>query len=135
MISIDQLLESVDLDFEPRWVTKDKDGCISLFSHKPDFCSGCYHQWRESDSENPKHKQSMLGTLKLTEFEDKPWSECIYEVPRKVEITKIEEFTREDFETIPDGQGNYKKVLGTSILDKLNTLVDAVNELKGAKNE
>ena len=35
MITIDQLLESVDLDFEPRWVTKDESGSICLYEHKP----------------------------------------------------------------------------------------------------
>ena len=34
MITIDQLLESVDLDFEPRWVTKDENGTISFHSYE-----------------------------------------------------------------------------------------------------
>lgn len=31
MTTIDQLLESVDLDFEPRWVTKDPNGATCRF--------------------------------------------------------------------------------------------------------
>lgn len=128
MITIEQLLESVDLDFEPRWVAKDKDGGITVFVCKPTIEP-------DEDYWSPNvYKHKLFGPIKLAEFSNKNWQECIYEVPRKTTV-KIEEFTREDFETIPDGHGNYKKVLGTSILDKLNTLVDAVNELKGAKNE
>lgn len=31
LITIDQLLESVDLNFEPRWVTKDLDGEVNIW--------------------------------------------------------------------------------------------------------
>ena len=35
MITIDQLLESVDLDFEPRFVTQNKSGTVELWKTKP----------------------------------------------------------------------------------------------------
>ena len=45
MITIEQLLESVDLDFEPRWVTKDESGDITIFLHKP-IPEGWCAEWR-----------------------------------------------------------------------------------------
>lgn len=30
MITTDQLLESVDLDFEPRWITQDNNGRVII---------------------------------------------------------------------------------------------------------
>ena len=114
MITIDQLLESVDLDFEPRFVTKDKSGTISIWADKPskDFASNAWLEQTEF---------VVLHLIKLAEFENKPWTECIYEVPRKTIGNEIEQ-----------------KMLAELEL-KLNAIVDAaidaVNELKGAKNE
>jgi hypothetical protein len=114
MISIDQLLESVDLDFEPRWVTKDESGDITIFLHKP-IPEGWCAEWRGRET-----KYECLGRVKLAEFADKPWQECIYEVPRKT-TGKIEQKMLAELER------------------KLNAIVDAaieaVNEFKGAKNE
>ena len=115
MITIDQLLESVDLDFEPRWVTKDEDGVITIFSHRPiqeDWCN----EWQEGEGD-----YKTFGELKLSEFCNKDWTECIYEVPQKTTGNEIEQ-----------------KMLAELEL-KLNAIVDAaieaINELKGAKNE
>jgi hypothetical protein len=82
MITIDQLLESVDLDFEPRWVTKDKNGMIKIFEHKPEK-AGYY--WLD---EHPLYGKAHISFIKLSEFDGKDWAECIYEVPRKVDYTK-----------------------------------------------
>lgn len=79
MITIDQLLESVDLDFEPRWVTKDDNGTISIFAERPE-CR--FSVW----ASHPKLQ--TFGRIKLAEFENKDWQECIYEVPKKVDYTK-----------------------------------------------
>ncbi len=83
MITIDQLLESVDLDFEPRWVTKDEDGRITIWKHSPKVAISAWI---------PQHPafddRLCIGKLKLAEFADKDWQECIYEVPRKVDYTK-----------------------------------------------
>lgn len=127
MITIEQLVESVDLDFEPRFVTKDERGIITIWSDRPskDFAS---NTWIEQTD------FVVLHLIKLADFENKPWQECIYEVPRKT-TGKIERFTYEDFECVPNVYGATEKVMGASSLDKLNELVDAVNELKGAKNE
>ena len=114
MITIDQLLESVDLDFEPRWVTKDADG-ICIFEHKPET----YETTREWVAAVPNCRLRSIGKLKLAEFEGKDWTECIYEAPRK-STGKIE-LLKETTERV--------------MLWKINELVDAVNELKGAKNE
>lgn len=77
MITIKQLLESVDLYFEPRWVTKNETGVVELWEKKPNKtnygCWSCYG-W-----------QTRLAVLKLAEFDGKDWTECIYEVPRKEE--------------------------------------------------
>ena len=125
LITIDQLLESVDLDFEPRWVTKDKDGGITLFKTKPDIGRG---MWVFGKSE----VYQILGKLKLSEFANKHWTECIYEVPRKTtgKIEKLErhiEMNNSNAWSCPPS--------GEEFMYKINELVDAVNELKGAKNE
>ncbi len=77
LITIEQLLESVDLDFEPRWVTKEENGNVWLWDKRPiplekwwDYISAQRH---------------TVGRLELAEFENKPWTECIYEVPLKEE--------------------------------------------------
>lgn len=83
-MTIDQLLESADLDFEPRWVTKDKDGDITVFVCKPTIEP-------DEDYWSNVYKQKFFGPIKLAEFENKPWTECIYEVPRKEKtVNKIE---------------------------------------------
>lgn len=74
MITINQLLESVDLDFEPRWVTKDDNGTITIFAKHPECRFGVW-------ASHPKLQ--TFGRIKVAEFENKHWTECIYEVPRK----------------------------------------------------
>ena len=125
MITIDQLLESVDLDFEPRWVTKNKDGEIFVWAAKPTKGNGHYVA-------NPKlWCLWRVNGLKLAEFENKPWTECIYEVSRKT-TGKIEKLLEQKL-TI--GKTKYEYPTHAMMIDKINELVDAVNELKGAKNE
>ena len=113
MITIDQLLESVDLDFEPRWVTQDEYG-VTIFADKPKDCENA-EQWFAT---NPTSGFAEYDGLKLAEFENKHWKECIYEVPRKT-------------------TGNLKHIerIDDSFVDKINAIIDVVNELKGAKNE
>ena len=167
MITIEQLLESVDLDFEPRWVTKDESGLVSVWEQKPEqiknlWYAGC--------------KNGLYSHLKLSEFDGKDWTECIYEVPRKEEfkdkikigtlyIDKNVTFgdgddddvgvTLEDYEVPRKTTGKIEHIktrksidcsdtpeahiekhrIFVEIWDKINELVDAVNELKGEKNE
>ena len=87
LIIIDQLLESVDLDVEPRFVAKDKCGLICVYSEKPE-CGIC--SWFDGGDYTP------IGCLKISEFDGKDWTECIYEVPRKTtgKIEKMPEFDR-----------------------------------------
>ena len=116
MITIQQLLESVDLDFEPRWVTKDEDGTVCIWEVKPERCDDFYRVDNDNIGE-----VVMCPKLKLSEFADKNWTKCIYEVPQKTIGNEIEQ-----------------KMLAELEL-KLNSIVDAaieaINELKGAKNE
>ena len=114
LITIEQLLESVDLDFEPRWVTKDDNGTISIFAERPE-CR--FSVW----ASHPKLQ--TFGRIKLAEFENKDWQECIYEVPRKT-TGKIELLTS-DGGSHPD---HY------DFMQKINELVAAVNELMGDKH-
>ena len=114
MITIDQLLESVDLEFEPRWITKDKNGLICIYTEKP--LQGV-NSWYDEG------KYIHIGHIKLSEFDGKDWTECIYEIPRKA-IEKIVVEPHEQFEPV------LKRVIET-----LNTVVDTVNELKGATND
>ena len=116
MITIEQLLESVDLDFEPRWVTKNSLGSVAIRDgEKPRTNSSV---WLVEDA---RYKLQTFGRIKLAEFDGKDWTECIYEVPRKA-----------------TGNENEQKMLA-ELERKLNAIVDAaidaVNELKGVKNE
>jgi hypothetical protein len=115
MITIDQLLESVDLDFEPRFVTKDENGEITIYSHRPTPEGWCA-EWREYEGD-----YKTFGELKLSEFANKHWTKCIYEVPRKP-TRKIEKIILTPATT---------KNTDLFIVNKINELVDAVNELKG----
>ena len=114
MITIDQLLESVDLDFEPRFVTKDEINGVRIWDYKPNRNEYSWIIDRVSRAVDYPY-------LKLAEFENKPWQECIYEVPRKT-----------------TGNENEQKMLA-ELERKLNAIVDAaidaINELKGANNE
>ena len=123
MITIDQLLESVDLDFEPRWVTKDECGEISIWP--------CKKPAIENNGRWCGSIHIYCPKLKLAEFSDKDWTECIYEVSRKT-AGKIEKLLEQKL-TI--GKTKYEYPTHAMLADKINELVDAVNELKGAKNE
>ena len=121
MITIDQLLESVDLDFEPRFVTKDKDGTVSIWEEKPER----YNDFYRVDVDN--FGEVAMYPIKLAEFDGKDWTECIYEVPRKT-TGKIEKLLEQKL-TI--GKTKYEYPTHAMMIDKINELVDAVNELKG----
>lgn len=124
MITIEQLLESVDLDFEPRWVTKDKSGIITIWADKPskDFASNTWLEQTEF---------VVLLLIKLAEFENKDWQECIYEVQRKA-TGKIEKLLEQKL-TI--GKTKYEYPTHAMLIGKINELVEAVNELKETKRE
>lgn len=120
MITIDQLLESVDLDFEPRWVTKDsdkEDGCICAWDTKP---TKQLTYWQKTDSK--KDKWAIIGYIKTAEFENKPWQECIYEVPRKT-MGKIEKIHIPEMDEVAES-AMYSKELAR----RLNQVIDAVNK-------
>lgn len=121
MIPIDQLLESVDLEFEPRFVTKNYCGEITIFDGRPYI--GC-EEWCGDDIESQD-----FGKIKLSEFENKDWQECIYEVPRKTtgKIEKIDVGYKDSLK-IKDWQD-----IAWTVERKINNLVDAVNELKENK--
>ena len=121
MITIDQLLESVDLDFEPRWVTKDKIGQVKLWLRKPKQ-SNKWAIWSLESSVS--YEFESFGCLKLAEFDGKDWTECIYEVSRKT-IGKIEKIHIPDMDEVAES-AMYSKELAK----RLNQVIDAVNELK-----
>ena len=124
MITIEQLLESVDLDFEPRWVTKDDEGDIRIWEKEPVFTEGKFiNHWAGSG------KYHTLEKLHLVEFSDKHWTECVYEVPRKT-TGNIEKIHIPDMDEVAES-AMYSKELAK----RLNQVIDAVNELKGTNNE
>ena len=113
MISIEQLLESVDLVFEPRFVTKDEGGWLAIWEEKPHCCSSS-GMWQNDES-----CFLNCGYIKLAEFAHKDWTECIYEVSRKgKQVVKIEKLNLLNDSALLWGK-------------KINELVAAVNELKG----
>lgn len=116
MITIEQLLESVDLDFEPRWVAKSDDDWVIIWGEKPFMGED---EWYHSIC-----RSLDCGYIKLAEFENKPWQECIYEVPRKT-TGKIEKIHIPDMDEVAES-AMYSKELAK----RLNQVIDAVNELK-----
>ena len=121
MITIEQLLESVDLDFEPRFVTKDEDGNVWIWNTRPDKNVN----WRLRTGAPKQFRGSFIsGRLKLAEFDGKDWTECIYEVPRKT-TGKIEKLLEQKL-TI--GKTKYEYPTNAMMMDKINELVDAVNK-------
>lgn len=80
MITIEQLLESVDLGFEPLWVTRNNNGVVQIWAKEP-FKN-------QNDCWDNAYMRASFGLLKLSDFDGKDWTECIYKVPRKVDYTK-----------------------------------------------
>ena len=133
MITIEQLLESVDLDFEPRWVTKNKDGEVYVWELKPRVCTAAEHWVWDSVIEDCG--AASYEHLKLSEFDGKDWTECIYEVPQNdvyYENIKLNmEKTSKQLDKLSAQLDTIRELMAKRGLIK----VDAVNELKGAKNE
>jgi hypothetical protein len=105
----------VDVDFEPRWITKDSIGDVCVWGEKPHKGTAVWDGYYDTDY---IINCFMYERLKLAEFENKPWQECIYEVPRKT-TGKIEELEQKD--------GPFTWRLD-DMFSKINELVDAVNE-------
>lgn len=121
LITIDQLLESVDLDFEPRWVTKDEDGSIWIWNIKPDR----HENWHlKQGVANVFYGRFISERLKLAEFDGKDWTECIYEVPRKT-TEKIEKL----------GKLNVSSTNMTMNQNTVDTVVNALNQVIDAVNK
>lgn len=122
MITIDQLLESVDLDFEPRFITKDSNGVVHIWStDKVEKRYGNKHikpYWTHTEPA----VAATFTHLKLSEFENKDWEKCFYKVPRKT-TGKIERLTNRvnGSLTIPP--------MNNEVVIKINELVDMVNNI------
>lgn len=125
LITIEQLLEYMDLDFEPRWVTKDKNGAIWVWDYMP---KTQFEKWLTVNPQ--KNKGSLIGArLKISEFDGKDWTECIYEVPRKTtgEIKKIEIMPRGEHTTVLSLFDIALKV--NEIIDKIETLEERTEDV------
>lgn len=127
MITIDQLLESVDLAFEPRFVTKDKSGVIAIWSEKPEKVV-TYMAW------SGQAEFVVISFIKLADFENKHWTECIYEVPRKTtgkieNLQKLQIPKSINWDNTAAGYIERHKLIKNAY-EIINGLVDAVNELK-----
>jgi hypothetical protein len=112
----------VDLDFEPRWVTKDKDGTVCIWPVKPERMKIWWYVSCE---------YGVYTCLKLANFDGKDWTECIYEVPRKT-TGKIEKLGKLN---VSSTNMTMNQNAVDTVVNILNQVIDAVNELKGAKNE
>mgnify|MGYP003307266058 CR=1 FL=1 len=122
LITIDQLLESVDLDFEPRWVTKSDDNWVIIWAEKPFMGED---EWYHTIC-----RHLDCGYIKLAEFDGKDWTKCIYEVPRKATggIEKLGKLN------VSSTNMTMNQNAVDTVVNTLNQVIDAVNELKGAKN-
>lgn len=118
-MTIDQLLESVNLDFEPRFITKDLNGIVNIWSEKPH---------RRSSDWNCSAYATVYEGLKLAEFEGKNWTECIYEIPRKTtgKIEKLDEHAGNM--QLSSASMTRNQFVANTIMKKINELVDAVNK-------
>lgn len=122
MITIDQLLESVDLDFEPRWVTKDQNGTVWLWEKKP--------QAVENWWDNTLSLKEIGGKIKISEFENKDCQECIYEVPRKT-TGKIERLEMQEISRGGENLVLYTEAKPATPYDmhlKINEIIDWIND-------
>lgn len=120
MITIDQLLESVNYQIEPKWVTKDKDGAICIFGcDKPEIAP-------HSDFWAREEPCIVIYHIKLADFENKDWQECIYEVPSKAKTTnKIDKLTT----SIRGFDEQPRMPTAIDFFNKINEIVDAINKL------
>ena len=128
LITIEQLLESVDLDFEPRFITQDEDGDVWIWNTRPDKnANWCL----KKGTPKPFRGRFISECLKLAEFNGKDWTECIYEVPRKTtgKIEKLEKITTINHST-EAAFGMSVHYWLNEIIKKQGEIVDAVNELK-----
>ena len=144
LITIEQLLESVDYKIELKWVTKDKDGTICIFGgDKPEIAP-------HSDFWAREEPCFAIHHIKLADFENKDWQECIYEVPRKTDEyeqnlertrpadsdlvyrVKLPRKTTVKIERLSNRVNGSLIIppMNNDIVRKINELVDAVNELK-----
>lgn len=141
MITIEQLLESVNYQIEPKWVTKDKDGTICIFGcDKPKIA-------RNSDFWTREEPCITIHHIKLADFENKDWQECIYEVPRKTDEyeqnleklrpadsdlvyrVKLPRKTTGEIEKLDLSIPNNKMLTDLERIEiKINELVDAINK-------
>lgn len=123
MITIEQLLESVDLGFEPLWVTRNNNGVVQIWAKEP-FKN-------QNDCWDNAYMRASFGLLKLSDFDGKDWTECIYEVPRKTtgKIGKLGKLN------VSGTNMTMNQNTVDTVVNTLNQVIDAVNELKGAKNE
>lgn len=123
MITIDQLLESVNYQIEPKWVTKDKDGTICIFGcDKPEIAPHADFWAREEPC-------IVIYHIKLAEFADKPWQECIYEVPRNTtgKIEKLDKITTINHST--------EAVFGMQVHHWLNEIIKKQSEVISKIND
>lgn len=82
-ITIKQFLDSVELNFDPRFVTKNKNGNIDIWDTCP--IKGAT-TWK---GQSEQHKHIMVSPVfRISEFEDRHWSKCIYEIPKKIDYNK-----------------------------------------------
>lgn len=141
MITIKQLLESVNYQIEPKWVTKDKDGTICIFGcDKPKIA-------RNSDFWTREEPCITIHHIKLADFENKDWQECIYEVPQKTDEyeqnleklrpadsdlvyrVKLPRKTTGEIEKLDLSIPNNKMLTDLEQIEiKINELVDAINK-------
>lgn len=122
MITINQLLESVDLDFEPRWVTKDMNGYIQIWHAKPRIIAdGCWGNsgWRTG-----------IPVIKLAEFDGKDWTECIYEIKRKKNIIQKLGKLNVSGSNMTMNQNTVNQIVET-----VNMLVDEVNKINTREDD
>ena len=123
MITIDQLLESVDLDFEPRFVTKSRNGYVEIWSDEPTVGATTWYH-----SSDDTIYQSICR-LKLSEFANTRWTECIYEVPRKQDF-----FQNGKIEKLTGVLNGKRKIVFPSdvsqedIMSKLHEVIDWIND-------
>lgn len=123
-ISAEQLLESVELDFIPKYIVKNEDGDICICSMKPEIADEYTSHWTNYG------EYVVLEQLRLTEFVGKEWNDCIYQIKKKKNLIQKLGKLNVSGSNMTMNQNTVNKIVET-----INILVDEVNKINETDHE
>lgn len=123
-INASQLLESVELDFKPKYIIKNEDGDICICSMKPVVIDEYTSHWTNYG------EYIVLERLVLTEFVGKEWYDCIYEIKKKKNIIQKLGKLNVSGSNMTMNQNTVNQIVET-----VNMLVDEVNKINTREDD